>query len=185
MELKSRKDIPAELTWNLSSIYATEEEMYADVEKLKSLSARMAEDYKGNLNDPRTIGACLDDLRELNRLLTLTGTYCSLAVSVDYYDTYNQERNDKLSRLAAEISSALSFIDSEIIEQDESTLQEAVRLATDNRHYLEDILRNKPHQLHPETERALAALSQSLYAPYQIYNMAKLADMKFDSFTAA
>nr|WP_304954740.1 oligoendopeptidase F [uncultured Acetatifactor sp.] len=185
MELKSRKDIPAELAWNLSSIYATEEEMYADVEKLKSLSARMAEDYKGNLNDPRTIGACLDDLRELNRLLTLTGTYCSLAVSVDYYDTYNQERNDKLSRLAAEISSALSFIDSEIIEQDESTLQEAVRLATDNRHYLEDILRNKPHQLHPETERALAALSQSLYAPYQIYNMAKLADMKFDSFTAA
>ncbi len=185
MELKSRKDIPAELTWDLSSIYATEEEMYADVEKLKSLSARMAEDYKGNLNDPRIIGACLDDLRELNRLLTLTGTYCSLAVSVDYYDTYNQERNDKLSRLAAEISSALSFIDSEIIEQDESTLQEAVRLATDNRHYLEDILRNKPHQLHPETERALAALSQSLYAPYQIYNMAKLADMKFDSFTAA
>ena len=63
MELKSRKDIPAELTWNLSSIYATEEEMYADVEKLKSLSARMAEDYKGNLNDPRTIGACLDDLK--------------------------------------------------------------------------------------------------------------------------
>lgn len=185
MELKSRKDIPAELTWDLSSIYATEEEMYADVEKLKSLSARMAEDYKGNLNDPRIISACLDDLRELNRLLTLTGTYCSLAVSVDYYDTYNQERNDKLSRLAAEISSALSFIDSEIIEQDESTLQEAVRLATDNRHYLEDILRNKPHQLHPETERALAALSQSLYAPYQIYNMAKLADMKFDSFTAA
>lgn len=184
MELKSRGDIPVELTWDLSSIYATEEEMYADVEKLKSLSARMAEDYKGKLNDPRTINACLDDLRELERLLTLTGTYCDLAVSVDYYDTYNQERNEKLSRLAAEISSALSFIDSEIIEQDEDMLREAVRMATDNRHYLEDILRNKPHQLHPETERALAALSQSLYAPYQIYNMAKLADMKFDSFQA-
>lgn len=35
MELKSRGDIPTELTWDLSSIYATEEEMYADVEKLK------------------------------------------------------------------------------------------------------------------------------------------------------
>lgn len=184
MELKSRGNIPAELTWDLSSIYATEEEMYADVEKLKSLSARMAEDYKGKLNDPRTINACLDDLRELERLLTLTGTYCDLAVSVDYYDTYNQERNEKLSRLAAEISSALSFIDSEIIEQDEDTLREAIQMATANRHYLEDILWNKPHQLHPETERALAALSQSLYAPYQIYNMAKLADMKFDSFQA-
>lgn len=184
MELKSRKDIPAELTWDLSSIYATEEEMYADVEKLKSLAARMAKDYKGNLNTPQSINACLDDMRELERLLTLTGTYCDLAVSVDYYDTYNQERNEKLSRLTAEISSSLSFIESEIIEQDEDTLREAIRTATKNRHYLEDILRNKPHQLHPETERALAALSQSLYAPYQIYNMAKLADMKFDSFQA-
>lgn len=184
MELKSRKDVPAELTWDLSSIYATEEEMYADVEKLKSLAARMAKDYKGNLNTPQAINACLDDMRELERLLTLTGNYCDLAVSVDYYDTYNQERNEKLSRLAAEISSSLSFIESEIIEQNEDTLREAIRTATDNRHFLEDILRSKPHQLHPEAERALAALSQSLYAPYQIYNMAKLADMKFDAFTA-
>ena len=184
MELKSRKDIPTELTWDLSSIYATEEEMYRDVEKLKSLGGRMAADYKGKLDTPRTIDACLDNLRELERLMTLTGNYCDLAVSVDYYDTYNQERNEKLGRLFAEISSALSFIDSELVEQDEAILREAIEAATDNKHYLEDVLRNKPHQLHPEVERALAALSQSLYAPYQIYNMAKLADMKFDSFQA-
>ena len=184
MELKSRKDIPTELTWDLSSIYATEEEMYRDVEKLKSLGGRMAADYKGKLDTPRTIDACLDNLRELERLMTLTGNYCDLAVSVDYYDTYNQERNEKLGRLFAEISSALSFIDSELVEQDEALLREAIELATDNKRYLEDVLRGKPHQLHPEAERALAALSQSLYAPYQIYNMAKLADMKFDSFQA-
>ena len=52
MELKSRKDIPTELTWDLSSIYATEEEMYRDVEKLKSLGGRMAADYKGKLDTP-------------------------------------------------------------------------------------------------------------------------------------
>lgn len=184
MELKSRKDIPTELTWDLSSIYATEEEMYRDVEKLKSLGGRMAADYKGKLDTPRTIDACLDNLRELERLMTLTGNYCDLAVSVDYYDTYNQERNEKLSRLASEISSALSFIDNEITEQSESVLREAIAMSAHNRHYLEDILRSKPHQLHPETERALAALSQTLYAPYQIYNMAKLADMKFPAFTA-
>ena len=33
MELKSRKDVPVELTWDLSSIYVTEEEMSADMEK--------------------------------------------------------------------------------------------------------------------------------------------------------
>lgn len=184
MELKSRKDVPEELTWDLSSIYAAEEEMYADVDKLKRLSEHMVQTYKGNLNTPQTINACLDDLRELHHLLTLTSHYCDLAVSVDYYDTYNQERNEKLSRLASEISSALSFIDSELTAQDESLLLEAIDAATDNKHYLLDILRSKPHLLHPETERALAALSQTLYAPYQLYNMAKLADMKFPAFTA-
>ena len=158
MELKSRKDIPLELTWDLSSIYATEEEMYADQEALKALGSRMAQDYKGRLHTPEQINACLDDLRELERLLTLTGLYCDLAVSVDYYDTYNQERNERHSRLSAEISSALSFIDNEITECSDSVLQEAIAMATDNRHYLEDILRSKPHQLHPETERSLASL---------------------------
>ena len=127
MVLKPRRDIPRELTWDLSSIYATEEDMYADVEALKALGSRMAQDYKGKLDTPERINACLDDLRELERLLTLTGNYCDLAVSVDYYDTYNQERNERLSRLTSEISSALSFIDNEITEQSESVLREIGR----------------------------------------------------------
>ncbi len=184
MELKSRKDVSVELTWDLSSIYAAEEEMYQDVEKMKQLCERMVQDYKGKLDSPQRINACLDDYREMERLGTLTGTYCDLAVSVDYYNTYHQERNEKLSRLASEISSRLKFIESEIAEQEESVLQEAIAIAVENKLFLQDILRRKPHQLHPETERALAALSQTIYAPYQIYNMAKLADMKFDSFMA-
>ena len=54
MELMQRKDVPVELTWDLSSIYATEEEMYADVEKLKDLSARMVRDYKGRRSSKTT-----------------------------------------------------------------------------------------------------------------------------------
>ena len=117
MEPISRRDVPVELTWDLSSIYATEEEMFADMEKLKNLSDRIVRDYKGKLNTPQTINACLDDLREVYRLNILTGSYCNLAVSVDYYDSYNQERDEKHSRQSAEIFSSLSFIDSEIIEQ--------------------------------------------------------------------
>ncbi|MDE5865305.1 MAG: oligoendopeptidase F, partial [Lachnospiraceae bacterium] len=182
MELKLRKDVPVELTWDLSSIYTNEEEFQNDIENLKVLSSRMVQDYKGKLDSPRIINNCLDDLREVTRLLTLTGSYCSLAVSVDYYDTHNQERDEAFSRLASEISSQLSFIDTEIASREESVLKEAIAIATDNKCYLQDILRRKPHQLHPEAERAVAALSQTIQTPYQIYNMAKLADMKFDSF---
>lgn len=183
MELKSRKDIPQELTWDLTSIYATEEEMRRDEEKLKALCGRMVSGYKGKLTSPQAINHCLDDLREIRRLLTLCGDYCDLAVSVDYYDTHNQERLEEFLRLAAEVSSRLSFIDTEIAAQGDDILEKAVDMATDNRNYLKDILRGKPHQLHPEAECAIAALAQTIQSPYQIYNMAKMADMKFSSFT--
>lgn len=183
MELTMRKDVPEELTWDLSLLYASEEDMYRDAARAKQLADEIEKTYKGNLNTPEKIDACLDKLREVIEILYLASNYTDLAVSVDYYNTHNQERNDKISRLYSEITSQLSFIDSEIIEQEEPVLQEAIRIATANQLYLKDILRNKPHHLHPETEKALASLSETIHAPSQIYNMAKLADMKFDPFT--
>lgn len=182
-ELKSRRDIPVELTWDLSLIYATEEEMNRDVERAKSLCNSIVKDYKGKLDTPQAIRACLDDLREFNRLVMLVGHYCDLAVSVDYYDTHNQERNEAFSSLTADMFSRLSFIDNEIAGQEDAVVQEAIDLSAENRQYLQNILRMKPHLLHPDTERAVAALSQTIQAPYQIYNMAKLADMKFNNFS--
>ncbi|MCD8021641.1 MAG: oligoendopeptidase F, partial [Lachnospiraceae bacterium] len=178
-----RKDVPVEETWDLSLIYSSEEEMYKDAEKMQELADRMVKEYQGKLTTPETINACLDDFREVIRLLTLTEHYCDLAVSVDYTDTYNQERNDKMSRISSQIMSRLSFISSELCEADENLLDEAARLSTSNGHYLKAILREKPYRLNPETEKALTALSMTFNAPSQIYNMAKLADMKFPFFS--
>lgn len=183
MALAMRKDVPVELTWDLSSIYKTEADMLQDAEKMMALCTHIEETYKGKLNTPENINACLDDYREVYRLATLTGNYCDLAVSVDYYDSYNQERNAKMNRQISDVFSRLSFVDSEIVEQDEAVLNQAISLATANKLYLQDILRGKPYLLSPETERVLSALSQTLNAPYQIYNMTKLADIKFDPFT--
>ena len=181
MSLAMRNEVPVELTWDLSLIYPTEEAMYRDVEKMKALCASMEERFKGKLTTPEAICDCLNDLQEMTRLMTLTGNYTDLAVSVDYYDSHNQERNDRVMNIISDINSRLSFINSEITEQSEETLKASIAIAGGSRIYLEDILRRKPHQLHPETERALSALSQTLNTPYQIYNMTKLADMKFDS----
>ncbi|MCH5342243.1 MAG: oligoendopeptidase F [Acetatifactor sp.] len=184
MEPIMRKDVPEELTWDLSAIYATEEEMLRDAEKMEALSKEIEQRYKGKLDTPEQINSCLDQFRELYELVTLVSTYTDLAVSVDYYDVHNQERNDRISLKLSEIFSRLSFIDSEILEQDTAVLQAAIDMAKENKLYLQDLLRQKPHHLTPETERTLAALSPAFSAPYQIYNMAKLADMHFPSFTA-
>jgi len=184
MELMKRKDVPVELTWDLGAIYDSEEKWKADVERIRRMTDEIEKEYKGKLTTAEAIQACLDKYRALDQLRILTGTYCSLAASVDYSDAVLQERDAAFSRLDAQIYSRLSFIDSEIIAQDESLLRQAIARGGPNQPYLEDLLRQKPYQLQPETERVLAALSPVVNAPYQIYNMAKLADMKFPSFQA-
>lgn len=184
-ELKDRKDIPEELTWDLSKIYATEEDMFRDAERMEKQAQEIVEKYKGRLNTPENIEACVTEYKQVYELMTLTGNYCDLAVSVDYYNSYNQERLGKISRLSAKLQSSLSFIKSEILEQDEETIKRAIDISNGNKYFLKDVLRDKPHTLHPEAERVISALSQSIYsAPYEIYNITKLADIKFDPFTA-
>ncbi|MDE6931152.1 MAG: oligoendopeptidase F [Oscillospiraceae bacterium] len=184
MELMQRKDVPVELTWDLTAIYDDEAKWKADVEKVRRLSEEIEQNYKGKLTTAEAIHNCLDKFREWEELMILTVQYSSLAASVDYGDAALQERNDALSRLDAQMASRLSFIDSEIIAQDESLLRQAIAQGGPNQPYLEDLLRQKPYQLQPETERVLAALRPAINAPYDIYNMAKLADMKFPSFQA-
>ena len=185
MQLPKRKDVPVELTWDLSAIYNSEDAMQADLEKVRKLADEIERTYKGKLTTAEAILACLDKYGEWMKTLDLMRSWCNLAASVDYGDGALQERDAATARAAAAMGSRLSFIDSEIIAQDEAVLREAVAQGGPGKPYLEDLLRQKPYQLQPETERVLSALRPALGAPYQIYNMAKLADMKFPSFRAA
>ena len=183
MELARRKDVPEELKWDLSLIYPTEAEMEADFAKAQKIADHLAAEYPGTLNDPARIVACLDEQEQMERILVLVGSYCSLAVEVDYYDTANQQRSDRVSTIEAQIASRLSFIESEILQADDAVLDAAIEQAVGCKHRLMDLRRQKPYQLAPETEKALAALRMTFNTPYEVYNMAKLADMQFPSFT--
>ena len=183
MELARRKDVPEELKWDLSLIYPTEAEMEADFAKAQKLADHLAAEYPGTLNDPARIVACLDEEEQMERILVLVGSYCGLAVEVDYYDTANQQRSDRVSTVEAQIASRLSFIESEILQADDAVLDAAIEQAVGCKHRLMDLRRRKPYQLAPDTEKALAALRMTFNTPYEVYNMAKLADMQFPSFT--
>lgn len=183
MKLNARKDVPVNETWDLSLIFAKEADFEAAVEKIKALADTLEKTYKNALTTPESIAECLALYEELEILLYQTTSYTSLAVSVDYTDTEAQKKDAKLSALAAEVESRLSFIESEIADAPEELIRAAMGKTERAKHYLAEILREKPHRLSAETEKVLAALSPVFNAPYDIYHMTKLADMKFDSFT--
>ncbi len=93
-------------------------------------------------------------------------------------------RAAKFGTAIGKVSSALSFVRSELLALDEAVLQEAAALSPLYKRYLEELLKQKPHQLHPEVEKALAAFSATFDAPYKTYNTTKLVDMDFGEFEA-
>lgn len=183
MKLNARKDVPVRETWDLSLIFAAEADFEAAVEKAKALADTLEKTYKNALTTPESIAECLALYEELEILLYQTTSYTSLSVSVDYTDTEAQKKDAKMTALAAEIGSRLSFIESEIADAPEELIRAAMDKTGRAKHYLAEILREKPHRLGAETEKVLAALSPVFNAPYDIYHMTKLADMKFGSFT--
>ncbi len=183
MKLNARKDVPVNETWDLSLIFAAEADFEAAVEKAKALADTLEKTYKNALTTPESIAECLALYEELEILLYQTTSYTSLAVSVDYTDTEAQKKDAKMTALAAEIGSRLSFIESEIADAPEELIRAAMDKTGRAKHYLAEILREKPHRLSAETEKVLAALRPVFNAPYDIYHMTKLADMKFGSFT--
>ncbi|GFN35120.1 oligoendopeptidase F [Tepidimicrobium xylanilyticum] len=183
ISLLDRKDVDERYTWDLSSIFKTEEEYEKKLEELVSLSKEAEEEFKGKLKDPKTINDCLDKLRVIFELGGLLGSYSYLYLAVDQTNTQAQTRQMRTASIISEINSRLSFIESEIIQLDEELIRKAMEVSEDNKLFLKEIMDKKPHALSPEVEKTLSALSNILDAPYQIYNRTKLADMDFENFT--
>lgn len=184
-ELKERKDVEQSLTWDLSAIFSTEELYNEAVEEAKELTEEIEKSFKGKLNSAEAINQCLDKLKKILEVINLTSDYAGLAVSVDQNNVENQARNMKFMNVKSNLYSRLSFIESEIIEADEKVILQAINESKENSSHLKDIIRFKEHALHPEVERVLSALSETLDSPYTIYNRAKLSDMDFKTFNVA
>lgn len=181
-ELKARSEVDENLTWDLSLLYKDEDALWADVKKMQELAAEIKSVYCGKLNDAKQIVACLEEYIKVMEIVSLVDNYGFLAVEVDYFNGKNQENSTRITNAVSGVDSELSFIASEISMQSEEVLTEALELAKGCKNYLKEILRMKPHMVHPEAERVLAALNPVIQAPFDIYNMIKLADMDFQPF---
>ncbi len=183
MELCARKDVPVEQTWDLSLIFADDDQMWDALDSLKAAVQKLVETYSGQLNTADNIVNCLDDMEVILPEISRIWQYSGLAVETDYTDNKIREREEKVGDEMTRLSKELSFVDSEILLAPSEELEKAVKKAKNCRRYLEDLMAKKEHMLSPETEKTLAALGRSFEVPYTIYNTMKLADIDFKPFT--
>lgn len=181
-QLNTRKEVEEKYTWDLSTLFASEEIYLETLDKTYKDVVAFEEKYKGKVNNVSTILEALKDQEPILENLMQLSAYVSLQMTTDRTDLGNVNRQGAFSNKMADMSNMLSFFESELLLNDTKVLEEAVDTSEEYGLYLKDMLRSKPYSLTPEVEKALTQFSQVFGQPYQTYLTTKLADMQFDSF---
>lgn len=184
--LKTREEVPKELTWDLEAIFETDEKWEEEYKQLAEDIPKINE-YQGKVTESA------DTLLELFKLQD------NLAIRLGKLYAYSHMRNDedttnakyqamdaRAESLLTIASSEMSFITPEILKADEATIkafrEENEELAEYGK-VLDEINRQRPHILNEKEEELLAEMSEVTQAPSQTFNMLNNADLKFPNIT--
>lgn len=182
--LPHRKEVPQHLTWDMTALYATPEDFYADLEKAGQLANELTSESMLNLTGGASIVSLLQTYEAYLTILSKAGTYAGAQSAVDMSDSELQIRARDFESQVAKLNSQTAIVEQTLKQADEALIEQAM---TDNdkyRPFLSELLAQKPYTLSLELETALISLSPVLDLPYQNYEQCKLADMSFPDFEA-
>jgi oligoendopeptidase F len=182
VSLPSRSEIDEKYKWNLKDIYESEDQWDKDFNWVQDNIGNY-KNFVGKLgNSANDLLNCLKFDDEMGIKLQRLYLYSMLAKDSDMRVTKYQAMNDRIKSLYAQISTENSFIRPEILSISEDKISQFLNSGNElkvYKHYIEDILRTKPHTLPPDQERILALSSETTQVAYNTFSMFTNADMKF------
>jgi oligoendopeptidase F len=180
--LPRRSEIPAELTWNLASIYPTDARWEEDFAHVAGLLPELRS-YAGRMGDSGA--TLLEALGRRDHAYEVWGrlfVYATMRMHEDSTNSTYQGLADRATTLANELNAATAYMTPEILaipqERLDTFLAETPGLQL-YRHALDEINRQRAHVLSPELEALLAQASEIGNAPEHIFEMLNNADMTF------
>jgi len=173
-------------TWNLGDIYPSVEawseaknDLEANLPKIDQCQGQLGESA-GKLLE------CSEMLSDMFKTFSRVSSYAGMASDADTRDADNQQRRTEVQILGSKFSEKVSFIDPEILEIGEDTLNgfvsELVALAP-YRHDIQDTLRQSEHVLDAEAEAMMAATSMIRRTASNTYRTLANADMPWPTIT--
>ena len=185
MALKNRREMDPKFQWKLSDIFETQaawEQAFQNAKKaVDTLGA-----LEGTLKQsPQQLKAGLDQIYAATRQVELVYLYANLFKSGDNGDPEAQRLEGRAMSLYVALSTALSFVDPEILSIPKAELDAWLQLPElqEYRHILEDTDRMRPYSLPKEQEKMLAQLADAAGAPDEAFTMLESVDMTFPDIT--
>jgi oligoendopeptidase F len=179
--MTKRSDIPRDYTWDLESIFSTDDDWE---QVFQSLARRLPELEALQETLARSGQVLLNVLQERDKVYEQLETlfvYTSMRRDEDTTNSRYQGMYDRAMQLFVRISTAFSFLEPEILALPQSTLDDFVQNTAglqEYRHELDDMSRKRPHVRSAEVEAILAAAGEISEGPDAIFSMIDNADLR-------
>jgi len=172
--------------WNLNDIYPDTASWKTALDKVQS-SMDQLDACKGALGkDASSLKSCLDTYSGIMKELRRVGSYASMLSDENTRDAKALETRQTASMLSTRFSQRTSFLRPEILAIGEAKIY---RFLADDaglaqyRHFLEDILRGKPHTLGAQAESVMATAGLMADAPSSTYSILTNAEIPWPTIT--
>lgn len=185
-QLPNREALPEALTWDLTTIFPDDAAFDQAFEDVK-VAVKEVAGYQGTLHEgATTFLQALEGILAVYRQLETLYVYSHLKNDQDTGNTQYQGLYARASSLLAEASEALAWFEPELLtlsdEQIAAYFEEAPKL-TEYRHYIQQMLDNRPHTLPAEQEALLAGAGEIFGAASNTFAVLNNADLVFPVIT--
>ncbi len=178
----TREEVPTELTWDLTSIFATDEAWEQEFAEVQAMLGQ-ADRYKGKVAEgAKGLFETLQFSDQVGQRFGKLYVYSHLKHDQDTTNSKYQAMDSRVKSLGAKLSAALSFITPEILALDEATIEKYVADNDELKLYeqsLKELNLGRPHILSAEKEELLAQLSEVSNASGQTFSALNNADIEF------
>ncbi|MEO8954504.1 MAG: oligoendopeptidase F, partial [Ktedonobacteraceae bacterium] len=179
--IKSRDDIQQEYTWNLESIFPTNEDWERDFQALQ-LRLPELEALKGTLSQSgQAVWTLLQKRDEIYQALERLYVYASMRKDENTTNSLYQGMADRAMQLYVRTLTIASFIEPEILALSPETVAQFMKETPELALYqqqLDDLNLKRAHIRSAEIESILAAASEMAEGPGSIFTMIDNADLK-------
>ena len=182
--MPKRHEIDVQLTWNTNLIFPDNQAYKDALATYKKQVENFEASYKGKLTTLETIVAALKEYEGLAILESKLSHYAFLPLEVDKMNTELASLSNDFDLTIAYTIPKLSFLHTELSLLDQDVLESVITDQPQWKSYIQNIIRQKPYQLHPLQEELLANFAPTFGQPYNNYGVTKFEDMTFDSFEA-
>ncbi len=170
-----RNKIDEIYTWDLSTIYKSDEAFYNDIDSVQELLNTLLT-YQGKItSDIDTFTAFFKDKEQLERVLNKLYCFCHLHCDVEPNNQVYQTMFATVQGIVEKVTSKLSFIDNEICKNESKVLEYLAYPHLQVYEYtIKSLLKSKEHLLNDEQEELLAKVDSISHISHQAFDAMRL-----------